>query len=70
MRNGFVTTTGTGDAASPLVCLIRPPGAETFRIGTSTAANVFRPVNGTPTLTNVAATRVAASGRSSPNARW
>ncbi len=31
----------------------------TFRIGTGTAANVFRPVNGTPALTNVAATRIA-----------
>jgi len=29
----------------------------TFRVGTSTANNFFRPVNGTPTLTNVAPTR-------------
>ena len=29
----------------------------TFRIGTSTANNFFRPVNGVPTLTNVAANR-------------
>ena len=31
----------------------------TFRIGSSTASNYFRPVNGTPTLTNVAPTRDA-----------
>ncbi len=31
----------------------------TFRIGAGTAANVFRPINGTPALTNVAATRAA-----------
>ena len=31
----------------------------TFRIGTGTAANVFRPVNGSPVLTSVAATRAA-----------
>jgi iron complex outermembrane recepter protein len=31
----------------------------TFRIGTATGANYFRPVNGTPTLTNVAPTRAA-----------
>lgn len=31
----------------------------TFRIGTATAANYFRPVNGVPTLTNVAPTRAA-----------
>lgn len=31
----------------------------TFRIGSGTANNFFRPVNGVPTLTNVAPTRVA-----------
>ncbi len=31
----------------------------TFRIGTATANNYFRPVNGTPTLTNAAPTRAA-----------
>jgi outer membrane receptor protein involved in Fe transport len=31
----------------------------TFRIGTGTAANYFRPVNGTPALTSVAPTRTA-----------
>ncbi|MCU0758060.1 MAG: TonB-dependent receptor [Steroidobacteraceae bacterium] len=31
----------------------------TFRIGTGTANNFFRPVNGTPTLTSVAPTRAA-----------
>ncbi|AOS45986.1 Vitamin B12 transporter BtuB precursor [Lacunisphaera limnophila] len=31
----------------------------TFRLGSATANNYFRPVNGTPTLTNVAPTRAA-----------